>query len=159
MSKQQGPRVDLCYIREKLYDGVQQMQWKWLKKKVEDRLWLRFDSKFFGFPKDLFLCLLYITPEFSTRVFASKYMGHLKRWNYCALWQRKYFIGRRFQCKSRLTSRLCRFTFIPLPPEYIPDHFYARNSLDSVISNYGRELIDMCIASTSTYCKWESGLW
>ena len=42
---------------------------------------------------------------------------------------------------------ILQIIFIPFPPRYIPDHFYARNSLDSIINNYGRELIDMCIAS------------
>jgi len=32
----------------------------------EDRLWIKLSANYFGFDKDLYMCLIYITPETST---------------------------------------------------------------------------------------------
>ena len=38
-------------------------------------------------------------------------------------------------------------THNPLPPKYMVDTPIPRKSEDSVVNNYGRELLDLCIAS------------
>ena len=43
----------------------------------EDRLWLKLDSRFFGFPSDLFLCFTYISPATSTSTSARENIWQL----------------------------------------------------------------------------------
>ena len=38
-------------------------------------------------------------------------------------------------------------SYIPLPPDYTLDKFYPRLSQDEQVNNYGKELINLCIAS------------
>ena len=37
--------------------------------------------------------------------------------------------------------------YIPLPPEYTVDLPIPRSNCDSVVNNYGKELLDLCISS------------
>ena len=52
-----------CYIKEVFVEGIQEVNGI---VKNDDRLWLKLSSNFFGFPCDLYLCLVYITPATST---------------------------------------------------------------------------------------------
>ena len=52
----------MCYIRKEIEEGIEHVI---CAKNSEDRLWLKLQANFFGFEKDVFLCLAYVSPETS----------------------------------------------------------------------------------------------
>ena len=55
----------LCYIYDSIKEGIVHLSGI---KTSEDRIWFKLNSLFFGFPKDLYLCFVYISPAESTHL-------------------------------------------------------------------------------------------
>jgi len=52
----------LCYYRKEIMDGIEFIN----NLEHIDHLWVKLDKNFFGFPKDVYVCSVYVTPESST---------------------------------------------------------------------------------------------
>lgn len=55
----------MCYIRNEIKEGIEYVN-SACNNLSEDRLWIKLSANYFGFDKDLYMCLIYITPETST---------------------------------------------------------------------------------------------
>ena len=53
----------LCYVKDTIKEGIVQIS---CYKNSDDRIWIKLHASFFGFNQDVFLCLVYISPETST---------------------------------------------------------------------------------------------
>ena len=138
----------ICYIKNEFVKGIQYREGKF---KLEDRLWLEFNSEFFGLDKYLFLCFIYITPESSCHVSSrDNIWGYLQEEIVTFSINGNIMITGDFNAR---TGTLLDYinddstSYIPLPSDYSFDKFYPRHSQDIQINNYGKELIDLCIAS------------
>ena len=52
----------MCYLRGEIKSGIEHMPGL---KRSEGRMWIKLHGKFFGFEKDLYIGLVYISPEAS----------------------------------------------------------------------------------------------
>ena len=138
----------MCYIKKEIEEGVNNVP---CEKCSEDRLWLKLDAVFFGLDKDVYLCLAYISPESSCHPASRDNLWNLleeeiARFSTCG------HIILTGDLNAR-TSTLPDYAnhdselHLPLPPDYPVDSAIKRTSEDKVVNNYGRELLDLCIAS------------
>ena len=108
--------------------------------KSEDRVWLKLCAKFFGTKKDVFLCSLYMSPDtFLLEI----------------IFERKRYIAQ--EGPIALTNDYSARTgslpdciihdstyYTQLLQNYSSDHPLPRNSEDTIINGYGRELLNLC---------------
>ena len=59
----------MCYIKNEIKEGIEFLN-SACYNFSEDRLWIKLSAIYFGFVKDLYVCLVYVTPETSTHQFS-----------------------------------------------------------------------------------------
>ena len=99
----------------------------------------------------MYMCLVYITPETSTHQSSRNSVWNILE-EEIAIFSTTGHILLTGDFSVR-TGSLPNYVnhdstpHIPLPPDYMVDTPLPRNSEDSVVNNYGRELLALCIAS------------
>lgn len=125
------------FIREEIEQGIEVIS---NQLKSEDRVWLKLCAKFFGTKKDVFLCSLYMSPDtFLLEI----------------IFERKRYIAQ--EGPIALTNDYSARTgslpdciihdstyYTQLLQNYSSDHPLPRNSEDTIINGYGRELLNLC---------------
>ena len=139
----------LCYVKDIIKEGIEQIS---CYKNSDDRIWIKLHASFFGFKRDVFLCLVYISPETSTHQNSRDNLwllleDEIAQFSTCG----HIIITGDFNAR---TGSLPDFILndssmhIPLPHDYVDDETIARVSKDKTMNNYGRDLIDLCIAGS-----------
>lgn len=137
----------LCYIKKSIRKGT-----TILGSKSPNLVWLKLDSNFFQFDKDIFLCIVYIPPESSP---------HLNNtWEIIedeiAFYDKSGYVILSGDFNSR-TGRHVDFiendSLNHIPPEIISDYICDndctshRQSEDRIVNRHGRNLLDLCIST------------
>lgn len=95
-------------------------------------MWLEFNSELFGRDKPLYLCLVYITPEYSCHVSSSDNIwGFLQEEIAMFSMNGHIMLTGDFNARTGIMPDYINddsASFIPLPPDYSIDKFYPRNS-------------------------------
>ena len=138
-------------VRNNLFKGITRVH-----SSSDDTIWLKLDKKFFNMSKDIYLGAVYLVPEgssylnwtnvdpFSLLEFdISRYreMGQILLTG--------DFNSRTSDLKDYIESELDSSDSLPLPRNYKSDTFDTEriNNMDKMVNNYGKQLIDLCIAS------------
>jgi exonuclease III len=138
----------MCYIKNEIEEGVTNVP---CNKCSEDRLWLKLDANFFGLYEDLFLCLAYVSPESSCHPASRDNL-----WNLLEEEIAEFSNHGQIIITGDLNARTGNLPdyathdsdlHLPLPPDYTVDSAMRRKSEDKVVNNFGKELLDLCIAS------------
>ena len=137
----------LCYIKEVFVEGIQEVNGI---VKNDDRLWLKLSSNFFGFPRDLYVRLAYITPATSTHSSARDNIWQLLNTEIAQFSvQGEIMVTGDFNARTGILSdfnEIDSVKYVPLPPHYKPDLELVRSNLDHFVNHYGKELLNMCIS-------------
>ena len=116
-----------------------------IRTQIIDCAWVKLCASFFGFDKDLFLCLAYVSPETSSH--------SASRDNIWNLFEEEiaYFstIGNilltgDLNARTGLLPDFVNYDtdlYVPLPNGYIIDKSIPRQSEDAITNRYGRELL------------------
>ena len=136
----------MCYIRNEIKEGIEYVNSS-CNNLSEDRLWINLSANYFGFDKDLYLCLIYITPETSTHQSSRNSLWNILK-EEIANFSTTGPILLTGDFNARTGSLLDYVNHdsdlhIPLPPDYMVDTPIPRKSEDCVVNNYGRELLDL----------------
>ena len=122
----------------------------------DDTIWLKLNRKFFSIPKDIYLCAVYLVPEGSSYLnwtnsdpFSLLEFDISKYKDLGQILLTGDFNARTANLKDYIDSELDSCDSLPLPKDYICNTFnIERNSnMDKIVNNYGRNLMDLCIAS------------
>ena len=139
------------YFRSGLAQGI-----KLVKQDSDDIMWLRLSKEFFGFEKDLYVCLCYVVPHNSTRqdlitvdvydrllLDLAKFESEGDNW---------YLVAGDFNARTADKPdyvELDNITYLPLPENYTADTNTKRASQDAKapVTEYGHKLLNLCIAT------------
>ena len=101
--------------------------------KNDDRLWLKLSSNFFDFPRDLYLCLAYITPATSTHSSARDNIWQLLNTEIAQFSvQGETMVTGDFNARTGILSdfnEIDSVKYVPLPPHYKTDLELVRSNL------------------------------
>ena len=105
----------------------------------------------FSFDKDLYVCLVYVTPETSTHQSSRNSVWNMLEEEIATFSTIGHvLLTGDFNARTGSLSDYVNHDsalHIPLPPDYVVDTPLPRKSEDCVVNNYGRELSNLCIAS------------
>ena len=139
----------MCYIRNGIKEGIEILNPK-CNNFSEDRLWIKLCANYFSFEKDLYLCLVYISPETSTHQSSGNNIWNLLEEEISNFSIRGHILlTRDFNARTGLLPDYVSHDsdlHVPLPPDYSVDIPISRKSEDHTVNNYGRELLDVCVA-------------
>ena len=109
---------------------------------------MKLQAQFLGLHKDLFICLVYITPERSSHKTSRDNIGNFLRQEiaHFATNGDVMLTGDFNACTGGLFDFVPQDScdHIPLPPDYTTDSCVQRTSQDSHHNAYGYELVDIC---------------
>jgi len=126
---------------------------KILKNSTPDLQWVKLEKSFFGFDKDLYLCLIYNPHEVSSysKGLDHDILGNVER---DIIFDQKY--GNILLCgdfNARVASEMDFIVqdsnfYTPLYQSYVIDkQFLERKSRDEKLDSRGRDLLDLCISN------------
>ena len=137
----------MCYFRKEIKEGIESIPGL---EQSQDRLWIKLSANFFGLDKDIYLCLSYISPETSCHSASRDSL-----WNTLEKEIAKFSPDGHIILTGDFNARTGVMLdyiaedsdqHIPLPPEYELDIPVPRSSEDRTVNNFGKELIELCIA-------------
>ena len=138
----------IVYCKKEIIKGI-----TYLKNltKSENRMWLKLDKNFFGIEYDIYICGVYIPPINSPH-YEDEYQKLEGEINLLTN-KGKIFLTGDFNSRSNIypdfivdddnNENLSNI----LPDNYKSDYFLPRKSLDKVINNQGRALLDLCASA------------
>ena len=98
----------MCYIRNEIKEGIEFLN-SLCSNNSEDRMWIKLSANYFGFDKDMYMCLVYITPRnFNTPILQKQCMEYFGRRDCHLLDYWTNLVDWRFQCSHRFTAQLCK---------------------------------------------------
>jgi len=137
----------ICYIHKDAKGGITQLSGKC---KSDDRLWLKLCSSFFGLTKDIYLCLLYISPPGSTHTAFRDNLWNLLEEGIAFCSRGHILLAGDFNARiTREPDFIEHDTngYVPLPQDYVVDISSMRASQDTHINSYVRLLLQLCAGS------------
>lgn len=136
----------MCYIRNGIQEGIEILS---CSNNCKDRVWIKFWAKYFGFV--LMSSLHDVSPETPTHQSSRDSMWSLleEEIAYFSTIGHIILTGD-FNARTGILPGYVSHDsnlHIPLPPDYSVNTPIPRESEGRIVNNYGRELLDLCIAS------------
>ena len=125
----------MCYIRSELSEGMSPIDHL---SPQEDRIWLRLNVAFFGFPRDVLICFAYVTPESSCHQSSRNNLWITLQEEIALLsHEGDLILTGDFNARTGEEQDFIpndSESYIPLPPDYQVDHCPSRFSQDKKLT-------------------------
>ena len=118
---------------------------------TENFLWCKITKEYLGYFEDLYLCFVYIPPEYSSREQMIKidHFKHLQETKSKINSENVILMGDFNARTMTISDTLHREKTDDLPADFFSSIYSERSNADLVVNNYGKKLTDLCVATKS----------